>query len=69
MSDETPAAVEPTSWPMTPQEARDLAFLRKEADQIQRAFGMVGSAFQRRLGLPDGKYRYDLDACVWVREG
>lgn len=70
MSDEQPAVPVTVEWDMTPQEARDLASARANLQVVQGQFNAIASAFAQRVGIPDArKVKYDLEKCVWAREG
>lgn len=52
---------------MTPQEARDLAAAKIQADQLQARFQAIANAAAARLQVPTGtKVRYDLESCEWI---
>ena len=70
MPDEAAAApaTAPTSWPMTAQEARDLTVEQLNLDQLKARINIIGTAFAKRVGLPDGtNVRYHMDECMWRR--
>lgn len=66
---ETTPAPQPTEWPMTAQEARDITVRQIRLQELQAEFNAIGTQAAQRLGLEAAKgMRFDIERCVWLAQ-
>lgn len=63
---EAPVPPAANEWPMSPQEARDVAMLSQQIAALTAQRGAVAAMACARLGLAVGAIKgADIDGCVW----